>query len=110
THSSGAHFNVRLNVLKSSLEHFNWIFLHAILDRSERSINDIFRNGLLTVGHNNVHKLANKSIAVLWIWINISLWNFATPGHSYFPLLVPYFDRLCLRFATPTESKAPRTM
>ena len=80
----------------------------------QRAIDDRFRDRLLAVQHQTIHKLCEDAVAILGIRQNLALLRATTTRHlsgsPYFGRFAPYFDRRCRRSFTPWVSSEPRMM
>mmetsp|Transcript_17545 Transcript_17545/g.44175 ORF Transcript_17545/g.44175 Transcript_17545/m.44175 type:complete len:209 (-) Transcript_17545:116-742(-) len=69
------------------MENFNRVLLGAAFDQVERTIDDTFGNGLLTVAHDLVHELRDNDVLELRIRKGLALLSRVTTRHASASLL-----------------------
>src|SRR6266496_4346205 len=77
-------------------------------DLLERVVDDLLGDRLLAVEHDLVDHLRDERRGMDGVGLDGPGLDFASAGHQFEPLLAPYFERACLRSATPPVSSAAR--
>ena len=81
TDTTRFHFDHRTNIVECSVENLYWIFLCTIGYGIERSVNHSFGNGLLSIEHEDIHELCQRSISEFRIRKDGTLRDFTTARH-----------------------------
>src|SRR6267143_793983 len=116
------HFKARLDVVDRLLEDLQRIVAGLVLDDVEAPIEDALRRATLAVAHHAIDELGHERALVNRIGRDVALRNFSSSRHiesliesripspyAFLGRFAPYFDRPCMRPATPTASSVPRT-
>src|SRR5664279_51435 len=97
----------RRDRLDGALQHLERRLAGLGLDRLERLVDDQLGDRLLAVEHHLVDHLGDQLRVVDRVAEGHTGLNVCTTRH-YEPFLAPYFERACLRSATPPVSSAAR--
>src|SRR5215212_3847831 len=106
------HLEARPDVVEGVVQDRHRVRAGALLDEGEGVVDNLLRGALLTVEHYLVDQLLNQHAPIDGVGGDLPLRRCRAPGHLLSPsygLLVPYFERPCLRSLTPRVSSAPRT-
>src|SRR5262249_23981465 len=103
-----ANLEHRRHGLHCLLEHLDRRTAGPLPDLVERGVDDRLGNRLLSVAHHAVLKLRDQLALVDRVRGDRTRGDLGTAGHQPWPFLAPYFERACLRSATPAASSAAR--
>src|SRR5215213_1005654 len=120
--ASRLHFNRGLDVIDRPFENFQRLFARLVADLPHGIVEDTLGHTLLAFPHHAADELRHQRAAVDRIRKYFASFGYSSSWHIvlsllsacfYFPALAlgrlaPYFERPCLRSATPTESSVPR--
>src|SRR5579863_8107124 len=112
------HFDHGLDVVEGHGQHLDRLaaLLAGLLGNTvERAVNDALGGGLLAALHDDVHELGKHLVVELRVRKDAADRSLSSTGHGlitpyFFGRLAPYLERLCLRSATPAQSRVPRTV
>src|SRR4029078_13019598 len=107
------HFETRLDVVNRLLEHLERIVSRLFLHDVHRLVHDLLGGRALSAAHDRADELGDQRALIDRVRRNLPFGNFSTSRHDsvlyFFGRLAPYFERPCMRPATPTVSSVPRT-
>src|SRR5579872_6911859 len=101
-------FEHRRDGLDGLLEHLDRGPAGALPHLLERAVDDLLGDGLLAVEHHAVHQLRHELALVDGVGGDRPRRDLGSARHYFPPFLAPYFERPCLRSATPAVSRAAR--
>src|SRR6476661_92963 len=105
--AAAADLEDRRDRLHGLLEHVHWRAAGLRPDLVERVVHDLLGDRLLAVQHDLVDHLRHEDGVVDGVGRGLAGLDLSSARH-YAPLLAPYFERACLRSATPPVSSAAR--
>src|SRR5437588_8226059 len=105
--AAAAHLEDRRDRLHRLLEHLDRRAAGLRPDGVECAVDDLLGDRLLPVEHDLVDHLSHEDRPVDGVGSGLASLDLCAARH-YAPLLAPYFERACLRSATPPVSSAAR--
>src|SRR6476646_7140957 len=103
-----ANLEHRRDGLDGLLEHLDRRTAGLLADLVEGGVDDRLRDGLLAVAHDAILELCDELALVDGVRRNRTRRDLGAARHQLAPFLAPYFERPCLRSATPEASSAAR--